>query len=141
MYWCRYGYTSVTTSSNHCNIHSTINYKCDNDSNNGTNLVLSIIIQIRTIKLVRVIVTATVIEIVVMTMILTVLLLGLVAVVALNLILVKRMKVVIVVLAALIPVLVRTTIICSSKLNIDTNHNNSNNCSNTTTIATIQTNI
>ena len=33
----RYGYTSVTTSSNHSNIHSTISYKCYNDSNNGTN--------------------------------------------------------------------------------------------------------
>ena len=53
----------------------------------------------------------------------------------------KRMKVVIVVLAALILVVLRTTILCSGKLNIHTNHNTSNGCSSTTTIATINTNI
>ena len=49
----------------------------------------------------------------------------LVRVIVLNLILVKRLKVVIILLAALVPVLIRTTI-CGSKLNTDTNHNNSN---------------
>ena len=59
----------------------------------------------------------------------------------LNPILVKRMKMAIVLLAAVVPVLVRTTIIAGSKLNDDTNHNNSNSCSSRTTIATINTHI
>ena len=45
----------------------------------------------------------------------------------------------IVLLAALVLVLVRTTIICH-ELNIDTNHNNKNSYCSTTTIATINTN-
>ena len=57
-----------------------------------------------------------------------------------NLISVKRVKVVIVSLAALVLVLVRTTITCGNKLNIDTNHNNSNSCGSTTPIATINAN-
>ena len=52
----------------------------------------------------------------------------------------KKNKVVIVVLPALILIVIRATIICSNILNIDTNHNNSNSCSSTTTIATINTN-
>ena len=55
----------------------------------------------------------------------------LVKAIVLNLILVNRMKVVIVLLAALVLVLVRTTIICN-ELNIDTNHNNNNSCYSTT---------
>ena len=99
-------------------------------------IVLIIIIRIRKVKLVRVIVTATITEIVVIvTMIMVVILIVLVAVLALNLILVRGMKVVIVVLAALILVAMRTTIVCS----IDTNHDNSNRCSSTTTIATMNT--
>ena len=58
----------------------------------------------------------------------------------LNLVLAKIMKVIIVLLAALVLVLVRTTIICNG-LNIDTTHNNNNSCCSTTTIATIHTNI
>ena len=78
---------------------------------------------------IRVVVTATVIETVATrTMVMTVVLMVLVKVTVLNQRLVKRMKVVIVVLAALTLVLVRTTIICSNKLNIDTNHNSSNGC-------------
>ena len=91
-------------------------------------MVRIITIRIRAVQLVRVIVTATV----KVTMIMIVILIVLVAVRVLNIVLVKRMKVVIVVLAALILVVIRTTIICSNKLNIDTNHNNS---------ATINTNI
>ena len=51
-----------------------------------------------------------------------------------------RVKNVIVLLAALVLVPVRTTIICT-ELNIDTNHNNNNRCCSTATIATINTNI
>ena len=101
-------------------------------------MVLIIIIRIRTVKLVRVIVTATVIDIVVvLTMIMIAILTVLVTEIVLNLILVKRMKVVIVVLAALILEVMRTTTIRSNKLKIDTNQNNSNICSSTSTIATI----
>ena len=46
----------------------------------------------------------------------------------------------VVLLAALVLVLVRTTIICN-ELNIDTNHNNDNSCCSAATIATINTNI
>ena len=53
----------------------------------------------------------------------------LVSVIVLHLVLVKRMKVAIVVLAALILRLVRTTTVCSKKLNTDTNHNKSDSCS------------
>ena len=60
--------------------------------------------------------------------------------IVLALILVKRMKVVIVLLAALVPVRVRSTILCS-ELNIDTNHSNNNSCCSTTTTATINTHI
>ena len=104
-------------------------------------MVRIIIIRKRTIKLVRLIVTATVVEIVaIMTVLMIVVLIVPVAVMILTLILVERMEVVIVVLTALILVVIRTTIICSKKLNIDTNHNNSNSCSSTATIATINTN-
>ena len=45
------------------------------------------------------------------------------------------------VLAALIKVLVRTTIVCGNFLNIDSNHNNNSSCSsNTPTTATVNTN-
>ena len=36
-YWCRYGFTSIITSSTNNNIHSTVNNKYDNDSNHGKN--------------------------------------------------------------------------------------------------------
>ena len=75
-----------------------------------------------------------------MTAIMIGILIVLAAVIVLNLILVNRMKVLIVVLAALVQVVARTTIICSNKLSIDTNHSNSNGCSNTTTTANIKTN-
>ena len=45
------------------------------------------------------------------------------------------------VLAAITLVVMRTTVICRNKLNIDTNHNNSNSCSSTSTIGTINTNV
>ena len=92
--------------------------------------------------IVRVIVTALVMEIVVIiTMLMVVVLIVLLYSIVFNLILVKRMKVVIVLLAALVLVLVRTTIICGSKLNIDTNPSNRNSCGSTTTIATININV
>ena len=50
-------------------------------------------------------------------------------IVLLHLLLAKRMKVATVVLAALTLRLVRTAIVCSKKLNIDTKHNNSHSCS------------
>ena len=50
------------------------------------------------------------------------------------------MKVVLVLLAALVLVLVRTTIICN-ELNIDIHHSNNNSCCSTTTTATINTTI
>ena len=51
------------------------------------------------------------------------------------------MKVMIVVLPVFILVPVRTTIICSKKLDIGTNHNNSNSCGSITTTATSNTNM
>ena len=81
-------------------------------------MVLITMIRIRTVKLVRVVITPTVIQIVViMTVIMIVILIVLVTVIGLNLMLVKRMKIVIVVLAALILVAMRTTIIiCSNNI-------------------------
>ena len=96
-------------------------------------MVLSIVIRIRTVKLVREIVTATVVEIVAMIMIEIIIVL--VAVIVL--IIVQRSKIVIIVLAALTLIVIRTTIICSNKLNIDTYRNNSKSCSGTITIPTI----